>query len=138
MEVWRDNAVRYRVQWNEPTERERRAYCNTDDATRDGAYAMALAAAKSQLGLQAHSRSDRKTGCDWYLEPATESGDELNYDTPSLTRLEVSGIANDDRGALLRRVSRKLKQLRKASDSRDSLAAVIGFRSRTVLFRRCE
>src|ERR1700674_2272041 len=49
VEVWKVSEDAYSVQWVAPTDAMQRGYANTDDATRDGAYTMALAAADRQL-----------------------------------------------------------------------------------------
>jgi hypothetical protein len=136
VEVWQDREVLYGVDWQPPSRREMKGYANADDATRDGAYAMALLAADVELGLVTHSRAETRTGCDWYLQPvAIEDQAAVDFDTVPLTRLEVSGISDDDRHQLIARVSRKLRQLMSVASQFPSAAAVVGFQSRTVLFR---
>src|SRR5437588_8023307 len=46
------------VTWLPPGARELAAWANADDATRDGAYAVALAALEAELGLLAVSRAE--------------------------------------------------------------------------------
>lgn len=135
VEVWQQREARYRVEWAQSTDTVRRGYANSDDATRDGAYALALSAADHELNLTAFLRSDTRTGCDWYLAPGGGDGAELDLDSEGVVRLEVSGIDRDDRARLLARVSRKLDQLAAVASAMESIAGVVGFGSGTIMFR---
>ena len=75
------------VKWNPPDDKCKMAWANKDDATRDGAYACALAAAELCLGLFAIRRAETLTGADYYIGP----GEESIYDLEDCFRLEVSG-----------------------------------------------
>ncbi len=57
------------ISWSEATARDRAAWANTDDATRDAAYGVAIAYVQLQYNLVAVSRSDRMTGCDYWFAP---------------------------------------------------------------------
>jgi hypothetical protein len=135
VEVWKASDVQYLVEWTEPSDGMRRGYGNSDDATRDGAYAMALAAVEKALDLRAYSRSETRTGCDWYLARPDLIPTEFDLDVEGVVRLEVSGIDRDDREKVLARASRKLAQLAAVASALQSLTGVVGFRSGTVLFR---
>lgn len=135
VEVWKASEGTYIVEWVEPTDAMRRGYANTDDATRDGAYTMALAAADQHLSLRTFLRSETRTGCDWYLVPADVDPEGLDLDSEGVVRLEVSGIDRDTRENLLGRASRKLAQLTAVASELDSVTGVVGFHSGTILFR---
>ncbi|MFZ0128593.1 MAG: hypothetical protein WAL77_04130, partial [Candidatus Dormiibacterota bacterium] len=81
VEVWKESDNLFRVEWAEPTEAMLRGYANSDDATRDGAYTMALSAVDEQLDLRAFLRSDTRTGCDWYLSAPGRDPHELDLDS---------------------------------------------------------
>ena len=57
------------VDWNITSQRDKNAWANTDDATRDGAYAFALAATELLRGLVAVRRAETRTGADYYIAP---------------------------------------------------------------------
>lgn len=78
--------------WTKPDERCFRAWANEDDATRDGAYGMALAAVEVADGLVAHRRAETLSGGDWYLVPSGSGHDDLE----NSILFEVSGISISD------------------------------------------
>jgi len=53
-----------RTDWTPPTDRVARTYANRDDATRDAAYGVSIAAAEAELGLYAFGRAETRTGAD--------------------------------------------------------------------------
>src|SRR4051794_15821661 len=57
-----DDVRAYVVDWTMPGDRTRAAWANVDDATRDGAYGIVLAAADSHLGLVALGRTTVGSG----------------------------------------------------------------------------
>ena len=77
--------------WEPPDERCRGAWANQDDATRDGAYACALAATELVLGLYAIHRAQTRTGADYYVAPLNHASEDLE----GWYRLEVSGTNSD-------------------------------------------
>lgn len=134
-----DLQERRRATWDEPDVQARRAYANDDDATRDGAYCVALAASEDILSLIALRRSATRTGADWLLVPLeSEVGDDdaLDLDRPDILRLEVSGIDSDDDSKLKRRIKEKLEQARSGDALFPAMACVVGFASATVLIRK--
>jgi hypothetical protein len=122
------------VTWSAPGERELAALANVDDATRDGAYGMVLAAAEMHLGLFAYHRAQTKTGADYYLSPTpADARSELNLE--QATRLEISGLDRCREDALLYRLGRKVEQARLGRSSMPARAGVIGFQLRRIAFR---
>lgn len=133
-----NSATDYWLDWDLPTDREKATYANEEDSTCEAAYAVALAAADVSLNLVAFRRSESRSGCDYYLGAPAESQTELNFDmdTDRIVRLEVSGIDKDDPVKLLARATLKIEQIRRAHRPGQGIAAIVGFRSPTVLFRR--
>ncbi len=56
--------------WELPDDRAAAVWGNRDDATRDGAYVMAIAAVEVECGMVAISRTEVRTGADYYVAPA--------------------------------------------------------------------
>src|SRR5690349_8995415 len=69
VQVDQNAPVDYLVTWLAPTPAQIRACANQDDATRDGAYALALAAVDIHLGYVALRRAEGRSGVDFYLIP---------------------------------------------------------------------
>lgn len=127
----------YLVNWNGPTQQEELTWANREDATRDGAYSVALAAIEVHLGFVTVGRTASRSGADWYVAPigtpATDEIGELNLE-PAL-RLEVSGIDRcESEAALAYRLSRKLDQIRAAGPEPAGIASVVAFDIRRVAF----
>jgi hypothetical protein len=122
-----------------PSPGERRSFANTEEATCHGAYAVAMAAALTHLGLKTIGRSETKTGSDWYLVPngaqPAEDG-EWHYDRLDISRLEVSGIDRDDDSRMRKRLGEKVAQARRGHSSRPAYAAVVGFAGPHVCFAK--
>jgi hypothetical protein len=76
-----------RVVWESPNKRCRGAWANIDDATRDGAYACAIATTELFFGLFAVRRAETLTGADYYVSPINKMTEDLE----NCYRLEVSG-----------------------------------------------
>ena len=115
------------VRWLPADDRCRRAWANRDDATRDGAYACALAAGELVLGLYAVSRAETLTGADYYIAPVHADPEDLEQ----CFRLEVSGTHQDE-GEVRRRLRDKLAQARKGRSNLPAIAAVVGYRVRVI------
>lgn len=125
------------VSWDQPDHRTLLAWANRDDATRDGAYSMSLAAVQAECGLVALRRAETKTGADYYLVPEDHrSGNDLT-DFENAYRLEVSGVATGLEADVKRRVNEKLAQLRAGSDG-PAYAAVVGFKARLIILRKLD
>jgi hypothetical protein len=120
---------RIQVEWELTDERCRGAWANKDDATRDGAYACAIATTELTLGLFAVRRAETLTGADYYIAPAN-----LGEDLEDCLRLEVSGTDSDDY-EVARRLRIKVKQAQEGKSNLPALAVIIGFRVQLILMQ---
>jgi hypothetical protein len=128
----------YRTSWPNPTERQEGAWANRDDATRDGAYCVVIAAVGVHLGLVAVARAETKTGADYYLVRADRivSESDGGLDLEEAVRLEVSGIDRCPGEAhILHRVSTKVEQARQGRSNLPAIAGVVAFNLLRVIFR---
>jgi hypothetical protein len=131
--------VQYRVIWPVPDARIRAAWANDDDATRDGAYGVVLAAAEAHLGLVAFARTPVGSGSDYFLVPSDNSArsGEHELDADTLLRLEVSGIDRSRGDAhLRRRVREKIMQARAGQSDHPAIVGVVAFNMLRIVFRR--
>lgn len=122
------NTVRV-AEWTEPRQRERLAWANRDDATRDGAYCISLAAVEAELGWVAISRAETRTGADYYVGPKD------SIDLEDAYRLEVSGVDEGDDGAVNRRLGEKVRQALDGKSDLPAVATVVGFKAAVVVIR---
>jgi hypothetical protein len=111
------------VEWILADERTRNAWANRDDATRDGAYGLSLAAIEAMRGLVAVRRAETRTGANYYLG---EPGDQLD-DIEASVRLEVSGTDEGGETAIISRLREKLVQASKGNSNLPAIASVVGF-----------
>lgn len=125
-----DDHCKRELVWESPSVRLSASQNNRDDATRDAAYLVAIAAAEDHLGLVAVDRMETRTGADYLLVARGTSPD----DHEDSIRLEVAGQDRGGEGALRSRLKLKVNQLRKADACRPGLAAVVGFQRAVVLF----
>jgi hypothetical protein len=128
------------VTWPEPSERMRAAHANRDDATRDGACCLAIAAAGTVLGYEVISQSFVGTGADYLM---MARGTSYNQGVPleeqaGLVRLEVSGTNGGDQVVLSGRLGEKVRQLRAGKWRGPGIAVVVGFKVQTILMRSVE
>jgi hypothetical protein len=65
------------VEWEPPDDHCRGAWANQDDATRDGAYACAIAATELVFGLYAVRRAETRTGADYYVAHLNHTAEDL-------------------------------------------------------------
>ncbi|MEP7013005.1 MAG: hypothetical protein ABJC13_22005 [Acidobacteriota bacterium] len=115
--------------WQAPDIGARASWANKDDATRDGAYAVSLAVVEGELGFVALSRSDVRTGADYYIgTPGT--------DLEHCHRLEVSGVREGRPQDVRTRLRDKVKQARKGASELPAFACAVGFGCRTILLAR--
>ena len=121
------------VEWDQTDERSKLAWANDDDATRDGAYACAIAATELTRGLIAVGRAETHTGADYYLAPIGEGLEDLE----NCIRLEVSGTNSDDSGVRTRLYG-KVKQALNGDSDLPAIAAVVGFRARLIMIKKVE
>jgi hypothetical protein len=107
----------------------KRSYLNDEDAKRDGAYAIALAAVEQLENMVGVARCETKTGADYYVMPV--GGDPEHFLEDSY-RLEVSGSDSEEREVRYR-LKQKQKQASNGKSSLPALAAVVGFRVKLIL-----
>lgn len=119
-----------KVEWEETDNRVKAAWANADDATRDGAYAFAIAATELLRGMVAVRRAETRTGADYYIALPDQDLEDLE----NCFRLEVSGT-DSDKSEVKRRLRMKLEQARKGNSNLPALAAVIGFRVQLILLQ---
>jgi hypothetical protein len=137
-----DKNDQYEIDWPPVDDRTEQAYANKSDATRDAAYGLSIAAAEEHLGLFAVARCQEGTGADYYLVAGPQADEvsadgELNLEQPQLFRLEASGIDADTPGRLNWRAKLKITEMDEGTGTESGYAAVVGFQSRTILFRWC-
>jgi len=128
-----DVSLHARVGWTATNDQTRRAWANAAEATRDGAYAMAIASTELSRNLVAVSRAETKTGADYYVAPAGTNDDDME----SWLRLEVSGTDLDEKQVSYR-LNQKVNQAEKGSSNLPALAAVVGFRASVISIKSVE
>lgn len=130
-----DDAVEFQalVEWEVTDERCRNAWANRDDATRDGAYAVALAATELLRGLVAIRRAETRTGADYYIAPVGQAIEDLE----ECLRLEVSGT-DLSVSKVKQRLREKLEQLSRGDSNLPALACVVGFRAQLIMIQTVE
>lgn len=121
------------VEWESPDERCLGAWANTDDATRDGAYACAIAASEFSFDLYAVRRAETRTGADYYLA----SVNMIPEDLENCFRLEVSGT-NLDEYEVRRVLNTKVKQVKEGKGNLPALAIVVGFKVKMITMKVVE
>lgn len=119
-----------KVEWDVADSRVQAAWANADDATRDGAYAVAIAATELLKGMVAVRRAETRTGADYYIALPGQDLEDLEH----CFRLEVSGT-HSDKSEVKRRLRMKLEQARQGNSNLPALAAVIGFRVQLILLK---
>jgi hypothetical protein len=122
------------LEWVVADERTRHAWANHDDATRDGAYCLALAAIEVANGLVAVRRAEVGTGADYYVAPPETDPQDLE----DWFRIEVSGVGAGDITSVKRRLREKLQQTSKGKSNLPAMAAVVGFGAKLILMERLE
>ena len=120
--------------WVPTDDQTKGAWANTDDATRDGAYAFALAAAELAKGLVAVHRAETRTGADYYIAPKGRTIEDLE----ECVRLEVSGVDRGSEGAVAQRLKAKLKQAAAGASNLPAMAGVVGFEAALILLASLE
>lgn len=130
-----DDAVEFQalVEWELTDERCRDAWANRDDATRDGAYAVALAATELLRGLVAIRRAETRTGADYYIAPVGQAIEDLE----ECLRLEVSGT-DLSASKVKQRLREKLAQVSRGGSNLPALACVVGFRAQLIMIQTLE
>lgn len=110
------------------------AWANESDATRDGAYAVSLAAVEVREDLVAMRRAETLTGADYYVAASGSDPDDLEHSF----RLEVSGTDSGDMGVVRQRLMQKQAQARAGRSNLPAIAAVVGFKAIVVAIARVE
>jgi hypothetical protein len=118
--------------WREPGHTAELSWKNQDDATRDGAYSIAIAVVEAELDMVALSRADTRSGADWYIGTAGASDLENAY------RLEVSGLDSGNQAEMRRRLRLKESQAARGESFLPAYASVVGFREATALLSSIE
>ncbi len=121
------------LNWRPTTDRARNAWANLEDATRDGAYALALAAIEQLRGLVAVRRAQSRTGADYYISPIGQDPDDFE----PCYRLEVSGT-HLSTPAIQQRLRQKIIQTQIGSCPLPAIAAVVGFREKVIIIQTVE
>jgi hypothetical protein len=119
-----------KVEWEITDSRIQAAWANTDDATRDGAYALAIAATELLRGMVAIKRAETRTGADYYIAFANQDLEDLE----NCFRLEVSGT-NLDKAEVKKRLRIKIEQTKQGNSNLPALAAIVGFKVRLILLQ---
>ncbi|RUS92345.1 hypothetical protein DSM106972_099460 [Dulcicalothrix desertica PCC 7102] len=121
------------VDWKITSERDKNAWANQDDATRDAAYAFALATTELLRGLVAVRRAETRTGADYYIAPIGQEVEDLE----GCFRLEVSGT-NLGVSEIKRRLREKVDQALQGDSNLPALACVVGFRVKLIMIQTVE
>lgn len=111
------------LSWPPTSARERAAWNNVDDATRDGAYCLALTSVEILRGLVAVRRAETRTGADYYVAP--RDADVADFE--NLVRVEVSGINSGTKAMADYRLSQKLSQAGRGDSNLPAIAVVVEF-----------
>jgi hypothetical protein len=122
------------INWNSTDERARQAWANQDDATRDGAYACALAAVELLCDMVAVRRAETLTGADYYVRPR----DQAALDLEDCFRLEISGVDQGGEAEITRRVKQKVAQTTRGRSHLPAMVCVVGFKSRRIVLQFVE
>jgi len=122
------------INWVLPTARILRGWANRDDATRDGAYPIAIATVEEEFGHVAVARAETLTGADYYLRPASERSNDLER----ALRLEVSGTDLGGGAIISKRLGQKLEQLRRGRSDIPGIACVVGFKALRIAVAQME
>lgn len=128
-------AATYELVWRYPSTPERASHRNDEDATRDGAYAVAIGVADAHLGMWTIGRAESRTGSDWYLRSKASLERTFDLDAEDVVRFEVSGISDDNDARVRERVRRKTDQVRAGQSRHRGIVAVVGFRTPRVVLR---
>ncbi|WP_428261611.1 hypothetical protein [Haliangium sp.] len=102
LEVDGDIEARYRLLWKQPDEQVRRTYADPQEATEEGATAVAIAVLIDVTDYVVVSRSIKGTGFDYWL--GHEAG---NF----AARMEVSGVRRGAESVVDGRLREKLRQM---------------------------
>lgn len=110
--------------WPAPTAQTRATHANENNASEDGAVAVAIVAAHRSLGYRVVARAEHRSGADYLMWDPTKGEDEL-------VRLEVSGIIGVASARSRLRV--KVEELENGRDRRPGVACVVRFPTKPVM-----
>ncbi len=114
--------VEYRLDWPAVTRQMKMTHNDLQEATADGACAIAISLARELTGLNVVERSRKGTGFDYWL------GKDAGTLFQSKSRLEVSGILKGDKTTIERRLRQKLNQTKRSDDlNLPALVCVVEF-----------
>jgi len=128
------NTTEVEVEWDAPDERTPGARAGERPTTEAGASAIVVAAVEHARGLFAVARADVGSGADYYLLPNGVPFDDLE----EAVRLEVSGVNRGLARRVRRRLSEKVRQVRRGDDNLPAIAGVVGFEPRLVVLQELE
>ncbi len=111
----------FALQYPRITRQIDKSWADQDEATEDGACAMAFVLTMRVTDFTVIERSAKGTGIDYWLGYVSE----LPFQRAA--RLEVSGIAKGDESAIARRVQQKKEQSRKSAGSLKAYVCVTEF-----------
>jgi hypothetical protein len=110
--------------WNEPTMEVLHSHGNEQDATEQGAYALAIAVADA-LGFHVLGRAHHGSGSDWIMIPRGEP-------TNDYYKLEVSGMARAGTESPASRLAAKVQQGSNGDLRRPGVAVVARFQDAAI------
>lgn len=110
--------------WSSLDSRAEMSHQDLQEATEDGATAVAILWVQARTGLQVVRRARKGPGFDWHLGP--DAGGPPFAGTHCL---EVSGILDDAPPLLTKRLREKLAQIRRGGTGIPGYAVVVGFRT---------
>ena len=134
-----DAGQEYLVSWEAPTPRQLAAWDNNDDATRDAAYGLVIAAAEVYFGLFVVGRAEPGSGSDYLLSArryGAVNDADLDFDDVAVFRLEVSGTNVATNAQLDALAREKVEQLRRGASLSPGIAGVVAYNLARVRFRR--
>jgi hypothetical protein len=116
----------FTARWPTVDEQVRRCWNDTQEATEQGASAVALLLIVQLTEYTVVERSKKGTGFDYWLGLQDEE-DELPFQNQA--RLEVSGILSGTRSAIMSRVRQKLNQVSVTDGTWPAFVVVVEFSS---------
>lgn len=129
-----DRSTQTQVDWTKPDQRTRNAWANESDATRDGAYACALAGVELAYSMVAIRRAETLTGADYYIGKLGQVFNGLE----DCLRLEVSGIDKGSDATVIRRLKKKVEQAAAGKSNLPAMACVVGFQVKKIVLQSVE
>lgn len=107
-----------RIEWSRASARAGRTHAHSDDATRDGAYALAFAVLRQLRSYTFLRRAERRSGADFVL--VREGAAERDF-----IMLEVSGVGRGSDAVVNGRLRDKVRQVSRHDG--EAIAVVVRF-----------